>query len=255
MAGLGTTNVQLCGRLAVELRSRRLEEDLPGRQGRLLFAYLIANRNRPVSRGELVEALWFQRSPSKPDLALSALLSKLRRVLGDDVLQGRSELRMQLPADAWIDLEAAVAAIHRAESALAVGDWEHAYAPAVIARRVASRVFLPGEDAPWIDEIRHALDRVLLRALECDAASSLRIGGAELPIATRTAGELIERAPYHEGGYRLLMEALSQSGNPAEALTVYERLRCLLRDELGTIPSAKTRAVHESLLRDRPLRD
>ena len=36
----------------------RLEDALPGNQGRLLFAYLVLHRDRPVRRDELLEVLW-----------------------------------------------------------------------------------------------------------------------------------------------------------------------------------------------------
>ena len=35
--------VQLCGRMVIELDERRVEDKLPGRQGKALFAYLAAN--------------------------------------------------------------------------------------------------------------------------------------------------------------------------------------------------------------------
>jgi len=49
--------VQLCGRFVVELGGRRVEGELPGRQGRLLLAYLVANRARTATREEVLEAL------------------------------------------------------------------------------------------------------------------------------------------------------------------------------------------------------
>src|SRR3954466_11491935 len=52
------TRIELCGRLLVEIDGEGLHEALPGRQGRLLFAYLVLNRDRPVRRDELVDALW-----------------------------------------------------------------------------------------------------------------------------------------------------------------------------------------------------
>ena len=45
------------------------------------------------------------------------------------------------------------------------------------------------------------------------------------------------------------MQALAAEGNAAEALRAYERLRCLLRDELGVAPSAATQELHRALLR------
>ena len=44
------------------------------------------------------------------------------------------------------------------------------------------------------------------------------------------------------------MEALAAQGNTAEALRVYDELRDLLRDELGTAPSAELQALHRRLL-------
>ncbi len=44
------------------------------------------------------------------------------------------------------------------------------------------------------------------------------------------------------------MEALERQGNIAEALRVYERLRALLREELGATPSPPVQRVHQRLL-------
>src|SRR3712207_4613620 len=105
------TRIRLCGRLAVELYGERVEERLPGRQGRLVVAYLAANRERPVSRDELIGLVWAESAPADPEEALSALLSKVRRGLGEGVLDGRSELSLALPADAWIDVERALVSL------------------------------------------------------------------------------------------------------------------------------------------------
>lgn len=44
------------------------------------------------------------------------------------------------------------------------------------------------------------------------------------------------------------MEALAAQGDPAAALQVYEGLRRLLRDELGTAPGDEAQALHRRLL-------
>ena len=49
----------------------------------------------------------------------------------------------------------------------------------------------------------------------------------------------VEREPFREGGYALLMEAQARRGNVAEALRTFEQLRVLLRDELGATPVAR----------------
>ena len=44
------------------------------------------------------------------------------------------------------------------------------------------------------------------------------------------------------------MEALARRGNLAEALRASERLRALLREELGVAPSPDLQAAHRRLL-------
>src|ERR671925_2041387 len=85
--------IRLCGPMGVDLDGQSQAAALPGRQGRLLFAYLLLNRDRDCGRPELIDLLWPERPPAAADTALSALLSKLRRALGDGALAGRSELR------------------------------------------------------------------------------------------------------------------------------------------------------------------
>jgi len=239
--------IQICGQFAVELDGERLESLLPGRQGRLLFVYLVVNRHRHVSRDELAEALWREPDQAAVDARLNPLLSKLRRVFGASSINGRSVLRLCLPG-AWVDLEAAAEAIHRAESAVAQQDWARAWGPALTALIVAEREFLPGEDAAWIDEVRHQLFELRLRALECYAAAALGIGGTELAAAVRAGRQLTRIAPLRESGYRYLMQALAQQGNLAEALSIYGELSQCLRDQLGVSPSPATRQLHERLL-------
>jgi DNA-binding SARP family transcriptional activator len=229
--------VQLCGRLAVVVEGRRVETELPGRQGRLLFAYLALHRLRPVERAELLEALW----PDGRDGGLAPLLSKLRRVVP---LEGT---RLALD-DAWVDVEAASDAVHRAESALAQGDPHRAWGPSQVAMFTSGRTFLAGEEAPWIDEERRSLSELHLRALEAYAAATLGVGGTELPAAVRAGRELTRLEPYRESGWRILMRALAAEGNPAEALQAYDRLRMLLREELGVAPSAATQDLYRELL-------
>ena len=239
--------IQICGQFAVELDGERLDPLLPGRQGRLLFAYLVVNRHRHIPRDELAEALWREPDPAAVETRLNPLLSKLRRVFGASSIEGRSTLRLCLPG-AWVDLEAAGEAIHRAESAVAQQDWARAWGPALTALFVAERDFFPGEDSAWIDDVRHRLIELRLRALECYAAAALGIGGTELAAAVRAGRQLTRLAPLRESGYRYLMQALAAQDNLAEALNIYSELSHCLRDQLGVSPSPATRQLHERLL-------
>jgi DNA-binding SARP family transcriptional activator len=243
-----STRIQLCGRLVVTLNGRPVDDVLPGLNGRLLFAYFVLHRFRRIDRDELVTAVYGEDATSDHYPRLSVLLSKLRRVVGPELFAGRSELELVLPADTFVDVEAAFEAVHRAESQIARGEWADAWGPSGVAYHVASRPLLQGHDRAWLDEWRRRLDDIRLRGLECFAAARLGLGGPTLPQAEECGRRLVELAPYRETGHRILMEALEQRGNVAEALRVYDRLRVLLHDELGVAPSPAVQNVYRRLL-------
>jgi DNA-binding SARP family transcriptional activator len=246
------TYVQLCGRFVVELDGSRLEQRLPSRQGRTLFAYLVLQRPREAGRDELIEALWGGAAPRNHAQALTVLLSKLRAAVGPGVLDGRGSVRVNLPAGARVDVESALAAVHRAESAVVQGDWARAWSAALCAQYVAERTLLAGQDGlAWLDAWRRRLDDTLERALEAYVAACLGIGGTELAGAERAASRLLELNPIRESGYGLLMRALAARGHVPEALRVYERARTVLRDELGIPPGPAISRLHAELLAGR----
>jgi len=200
-----------------------------------------------VTRAALVDAIWPTEPPALVDTALNALISKLRKAVGSDTVSGRGGVRLVLPG-AWVDVEAASEAIHRAEGAVGRGAWAEAWGPGRVALHIVRRELLPGESAAWVEQERRVLEEIELRALECVAKSSLELGPNELESAIRSGRDLVRLAPHRESGYRVLMRALAAEGNDAEALGVYERLRVRLREDLGVAPSAPTQELYRRLL-------
>ena len=239
----GRTRVQLCGRLEALIEGTRIEQRLRGRQGRLLFAFLVLHRDRPVRRDELAEAIG-----AADDARLAPPLSRLRSALGPGRIEGRTELALVLPADAWVDWEAASADLAAARAALAAGATADARDAAGRARAIAEQGLLPGLEAPWIDDKRAELGELRLEALEVQAAAAVRLGGGDLALAERAARAAVEAAPFRESARLVLMEALRAQGNAAEALRAFEDARVLLREELGASPGPRLAALHQELL-------
>jgi len=246
--------IYLTGRLDVELGGARLPaRSFPGRQGRRAFAYLVCERARPVPRAELADAIWADALPPAWDSALSAVLSKLRAALAAPKLPNPPTItsafgchQLELPADAWVDLEAAVQAIDQAETALRRQQPLQAFGPACVVSAVTRRIFLPGEDGTWIERQRTRLRTMRVRALDCLA--DVWLANGEGALAVEAAQETIELEPFRETGYQRLMRAHAARGDRAEALRVYERCRRLLAEELGVDPSPQTEAVFLELL-------
>jgi peptide/nickel transport system substrate-binding protein len=246
--------VSLLGRVAVEADGVMLDDGkLAGRQGRLVFTYLIAERGRPVPREELAEALWGSEPPATWDKALTVIASKLRSALTDAGVDGGAALtsafgcyRLDLPEGSRVDLIDAADTADAAEQALALGELEEARAGAAPVVGLLRLPFLPGEDGAWVEARRRELADVQSRALNVLAEASLRLGDA--PEAAKWAEQAIALEPFREAGYRRLMEAHAAAGNRAEALQVYERCRLLLAEELGAYPSPETESIYRRLL-------
>ena len=243
-----STRIHLCGAIRVEIDGLRVERRLPGRQGALLLAYLVLNRQRQLEREALMEALWPARRPASAGVGFRALLSKMRSALGHDVLPGRERIQLVLPPDTWIDVEAAYEAIHRAETAVASGEWGEAWGAARVAAMVPERGFLVGHDLPWVDERRRELERILERAERCIVAYGLALAGRELAVAERASRRLVERRPLDESAVIQHMQVLAARGDTSAALGAFEGLRLRLREELGTSPGSDIKALHLRLL-------
>lgn len=249
-----TLRIYLAGKLCVESGAALLREDrFPGLQGRVIFALLAAEHARPVSRDELVEEVWGDSPPASWEPALRALISKLRTLLGkagisgDSLTGGLGAYQLQLPPEAWVDLEAAADSIHRAETARRDSNLRDAAGFGRVAAAIGARQLLLGAAGPWVERRRGQLRDVRLRALDCLAETWLASG--DPATAARDAELAVDLDPFREPSHRLLMRARSESGNHAGALLAYERLRRLLADELGSGPSRETEELHLQILR------
>jgi DNA-binding SARP family transcriptional activator len=248
------TRLFVLGRVEIETEDGLITEPrFPGRQGRSLFAYLVCNRQHPVTPEELAEAIWRDTLPPAWGSALHALISKLRKLLdgvGDGetlvLTGGQGNYLLRIGRDVWIDREAAAEAIDEAEAAMRSGEVKRAWAPCNIAAINARRRFLPGEDGDWIGRERGRLHAILVRALDCFV--DIWFANDEPALAVQAARESIELEPFRETGYQRLIRLHKALGNRAEALRVYEDCRQLLASELGVDPSPDTEALFLELL-------
>jgi peptide/nickel transport system substrate-binding protein len=254
MARAAKLKVFLAGRVAIECGDVAVgEKRFPGRQGRLLFAYLVAEQSRPVPRDELADALWVDAPPATWEKALTVLVSKLRGLLTECGVDSATALtsafgcyRLELPEGTWVDVTAAADLVAEAEAALAAEDLDRARAVAEEGASLARPLFLSGEEGDWVEAKRRELSDILVRALSCLTEASFRSGDSAA--AANWAEETIALEPYRETGYRQLMAAHAAAGNRAEALRVYERCRQLLAAELGAYPSPETESIYRELL-------
>jgi pimeloyl-ACP methyl ester carboxylesterase/DNA-binding SARP family transcriptional activator len=239
---VGSVGIWLCGGLRIEVDGERVEGRLTRRKSRELLGLLV-DRGTAVAREELVETLWPESALGSRAGQFRVLLTEIRQCLGAQALEGRDRLRVVLPGTARVDVRTAAHEIECCRTAIEERRWGDARGHAGTTLELLSGAFLAGQEGDWIDQRRRELEQLELEAIEASAAASLSEPGHAAG-AVDAARRLVSRAPFRESGYSLLMRALVAEGNPAEALVAYERLRLLLREELGTIPSVALSALH-----------
>ncbi|HEV7655637.1 MAG TPA: BTAD domain-containing putative transcriptional regulator [Mycobacteriales bacterium] len=247
--------VALAGRMHVDAWGRTLDEDaLGGRRGRVLFAYLVVERDRIITREELAGVLWGDDLPSSWQPALRVVISLIRTALtatglpGAETLTGRAgSYQLVLPPGTVVDVEAAENDVAAGRRLLAAGDPVAAGARAETARAVAARSFLPGQEAVWIDRLRGRFTRVHVAALEVASDSLVAVGEAARAVLPAEYAVALE--PFHDSAHLRLVRAHAAAGDRGEALRAYGRFRVLLADELGVDPSPELEAAYLELLR------
>ena len=243
----------LTGRVMAERDGRVVDEKrLPGRQGPVALVFLALERARPVPIDELADAVWGEELPRAWETALSAIVSKLRTALSEVGLDAHRSIttvsgryQLTLPANTWVDVEAARVALVEAEGRVRASRFRDAWGPGNVAASIANRVLLAGVDAEWAERARQTLRSVRVRALSCLASAAL--ANTEWPLAAQFARTQVELEPFRETGWQQLLRALAGAGNRAEALRAYAECRALLAKELGVPPSPETEAIVKEL--------
>ena len=252
-----TVRIALAGRVALEAGGAPVGERGLGPLGRLALAYLVLERDRPATRHELAEALWGERLPRSWETSVRVLLSKVRAVLTAAGLPAAEVLvttgggyQLRLPAGTVVDVEEAARALDRAEAALAAGDADAAREEASAAAEVAGRRLLPGASGLWLERRQGELADVHVRALE--TLSDACAAAADWAGAAAAGEAAVAAEPFRESAHLRLVQARAGSGNRAEGLRAYERVRRLLAEELGVDPSPALQAAHRALLGEEP---
>jgi len=237
----------------IEVRDASGPVDLGPRKQRALLTLLALNANRAVSTDRILEDLWGPDSLDK-EKALWVIVSRLRSALEPDRNRGRdsSVLITQDPGyllrvdDAGLDLtlfERAVEDARRCvpdEPTEAIAACDRAFE---LWRGPAGGEF---EHEEFVRREAARYDELRLEALELKAAAQIQLGDGREQIATLQRMHI--EYPLRERVGELLMRALYQGGQQAEALRVMSRHRALLGEELGIDPSPDLLRLEEQIL-------
>jgi DNA-binding SARP family transcriptional activator/tetratricopeptide (TPR) repeat protein len=223
--------------------------EIGSRKARMLLKLLAVERASLVPVDRIVDVLWPGGPPAAPEQNVATLVSRLRAVLGADLIQG-GRPGYRLAGDAvTVDLDAAARFCDQAEGKLATAA-AVALAAAERAHALLSSGTAIGDEpyATWADPARDEV-RGLLRRLRLVAAEAALATG-EPRLAAGYAAAAMAADPLDEAAHRWYMSASAAAGEQAKALAAYASLRQRLGDELGVDPAPPTRELHLAILRE-----
>lgn len=237
------------------LEVRDAGESLPlgGPRQRSVLALLLLDAGRAVPADRLVTEIWGDEPPDGARDSLYTYVSNLRRVLGRDrLVRADGGYRLQPREGDTVDADEVETRLHEAHR-LAASD--PGAAVALIEGSLSSwrgRPYEGLEDLPSVVPEAARLEELRLRALEDRIDTELRAGG--IP-EVGGMEKLTTEHPYRERFWELLALVLYRAGRQTEALRALTRLRRMLADDLGIVPSPAVAQLEERILLQDPALD
>ncbi|WP_261957749.1 BTAD domain-containing putative transcriptional regulator [Streptomyces nigrescens] len=222
--------------------------DVPGARLRGLLIALALTPGHVVPKASLVDWIWGEHPPAEATNALQRLVSRLRKVLPDGVVEGQPDgyrLRVEPDAVDAVRFERLVLAgqARTEDSSQRV----RLLREALELWRGAALQDVGLQDSAAFEAAVGRLSGLRLTATEERVDTEVALGrGAEL---VTELTDLVAAHPLRERLVAALMRALVAAGRDSEALLVYQRARDDLADALGVDPSPELSALHVALLR------
>ncbi len=216
---------------------------LPGARLRTLLTALALRPGRLTAPETLIDEVWADDPPQDALAALQALVGRLRRAVGKDVVVSAPGGYRLAATEDDVDLFVFERLIRQGVEALRHGDAPTAARTlddALALWRGPALADLPDRTAAVRPEALH------LEAVRARAEADLLLGRAREALPRLT--ELTAAHPYDEPLHALLIRALRDTGRDADALAAYESARRTLADGLGADPGPQLRALHAELL-------
>src|SRR5215813_5869739 len=214
--------------------------DLPNKKLSGLLAFLACTSPTPQHREKLATLLWGSHFEVQARQNFRQGLSRLRRVLGQDVLLSDGEEVSLAPGAIACDATQLEMLVGQGTRTSLTGAVE------LYKSRLLVDIRIPEEAwSEWLDSERVRLEGIALDAMVRLGDFELQAGCSEQALVV--ANKAIAINNLREDAHRLAIRALAAAGRRADALKRYEHLVALLKSELDVEPDASTQVLVRSL--------
>jgi DNA-binding SARP family transcriptional activator len=201
-----------------------------------LLAYLLLNREAPVSRRQIAFEFWPDSSETQALSNLRNLLTTSRRIIPEEneyIIFYPTSVQWNKDAPYHLDVK-------EFEEAITIGNFEKAVC-------IYAGDLLPDCYDDWIQPHRERTRQDYYKALEILIKS--REEARDYQAAIKYSQIYLQYEPYKESLYRRLLRLHALNGDRAEAVRVYKQCENILEAELGITPENATINAYEQILR------
>jgi DNA-binding SARP family transcriptional activator len=239
----GLLSVKVLGPLQVMVGDEQITLGTPRQQA--VFLPLVLRPGGPVAPEAILDGVWGEAIPASSIGLVRTYISRLRLILGRDMI-GRhtAGYYVRLHPD-QIDLTAFDQQVlearelrRRDQLGLSAAAWRGAL-------KLWRGPPLSGLPGPFAESQRQWLTDLHLTALEQCWDTEIRLGRQAELIAELSAA--MRDHPLRENLTRLLMLASYWSGRQADAIAAFEQTRRRLAEELGVQPTSNLQRLHDRI--------
>jgi isopentenyl diphosphate isomerase/L-lactate dehydrogenase-like FMN-dependent dehydrogenase/DNA-binding SARP family transcriptional activator len=242
---MSALDFRILGPIQVNDNGRALS--LGGSKRRAVLAILLLHANEVVTVDRLVDDLWADRPPQNAAAAIQSHVSRLRKLLGADVILTRH-------GGYTLEVDTTAIDLHRFEQLAAEAELADPVTRAALLRdalelwRGPALADLTLE--PFASSESARLEEARLATLESRIEADLALGRHREVVGELR--QLVATNPLREGLRGQLIIALYRAGRQAEALAVYREARRILSEELGLEPGPALKELERGILHQDP---
>ena len=245
---LGAVRVEVLGAVRAHVNGQALEGARLGNlKTRQVVLALAIEAPLRVSTDQLVDRLWAS-PPDGAERIVNGLVSRARRALGRDAVEGNARSGYRLASDVDIDLRRSDELLARLSAAQTRGDAAELLRLAKDAVAALSAGTLAADDRSgfeWIEAARRHVEVDLLRARMAGARAAL--ASSDPPLAIEFAEDVRTADPFDEEAVVVLMRAYAANGEPAQATRTFTQFQAELVGEGGSSPGADVVALADRI--------
>jgi DNA-binding SARP family transcriptional activator len=244
----GRVSVQGFGAAKVEIDGREVTSgDWRSKIAKELF-FLLAYHARPISKGEIIAALWPDKEPAKAESSLKSSLFRARRALHQDwIVYEDGRYRLAPHGQYHFD-------VSRFKELLKIAERMPQDANLGL-RHIEEAVDLYNGDflsefySEWCVSERAILERRFMQSASVVARHHAELGNHDR--AARVGDKMLSVDPYNEEALGILLTAYAAAGDYAAGEHRYREYRNVVETELGEPPSVNIEMVYQSLYLER----